>query len=144
MATALTQAKSNSCTGRIDVLGHSMGATLAAREIGELRPAGSVRPLSPTAGPLELRQLSVQRDHQYLRCLGIRALAIPSSMVSRARDSARVPTRSSRGAMTIVCSTGICTVGEYILDGAGRNWAVRLRVGAFRPAEPAPRSPRST
>lgn len=42
VANAINAALASSCTGRIDVIGHSMGATLAAREIDKLGVAGKV------------------------------------------------------------------------------------------------------
>lgn len=42
VASAIRTAIASSCTGRIDVIGHSMGATLAAREIDKLGVSGKV------------------------------------------------------------------------------------------------------
>lgn len=42
VSNAITSAIANSCTGHIDVIGHSMGATLAAREIDKLNVSSKV------------------------------------------------------------------------------------------------------
>lgn len=42
VSNAITTAIANSCTGHIDVIGHSMGATLAAREIDKLGVSSKV------------------------------------------------------------------------------------------------------
>ncbi|MBI1891812.1 MAG: alpha/beta hydrolase [Burkholderiales bacterium] len=48
--TALQQAKAASCTGKIDVIGHSMGVTLAMKAINELGYAGYVNSFVGVAG----------------------------------------------------------------------------------------------
>ncbi|HEY8681862.1 MAG TPA: alpha/beta fold hydrolase [Rhodanobacter sp.] len=42
VASAITSAIANSCSGHIDVIGHSMGVTLAMREIDKLNVSGKV------------------------------------------------------------------------------------------------------
>lgn len=67
---ALVDALARSCTGKIDVVGHSMGVTLAdGRSCATTWPAAwtvSLASLAPTA-PAQLRHVSVQRGHQQLR-----------------------------------------------------------------------------
>lgn len=47
---AILDALASSCTGKIDVIGHSMGATLAAHEIDVMGAAGSVNTFIGIAG----------------------------------------------------------------------------------------------
>jgi pimeloyl-ACP methyl ester carboxylesterase len=47
---AIVDALASSCTGKIDVIGHSMGATLAARVIDRIGAAGSVNTFIGIAG----------------------------------------------------------------------------------------------
>jgi pimeloyl-ACP methyl ester carboxylesterase len=47
---AIVDALASSCTGKIDVIGHSMGATLAARVIDRMGAAGSVNTFIGIAG----------------------------------------------------------------------------------------------
>lgn len=47
---AIVDALASSCTGKIDVIGHSMGATLAARVIDRMGAAGSVNTFIGVAG----------------------------------------------------------------------------------------------
>ena len=48
--TSLQSAASSSCTGKIDVIGHSMGVTLAMKAINELAYAGRINSFVSVAG----------------------------------------------------------------------------------------------
>jgi pimeloyl-ACP methyl ester carboxylesterase len=55
-----TAARASSCTGKINVLGHSMGATLAARRISKLGLVGSLHAFVGIAGAFRRRQAAGQ------------------------------------------------------------------------------------
>ncbi len=111
---AISNAINASCSGRIDVIGHSMGVTLAAQQIDKLAVAsyidafigvaGAARGLwscgvypynvwSSTCGYYGLSVQSPFLDSLYGAALGSRVYSIKSYMDQ------------------VVCSTGTCTVG---------------------------------
>ncbi|MCY1080084.1 esterase/lipase family protein [Archangium lansingense] len=68
---AINQALTRSCTGKIDVIGHSMGVTLAIKAILDLGAQSKVEAFGRRLPrPVDLRHLPLQRGHLHLRRLG--------------------------------------------------------------------------
>jgi pimeloyl-ACP methyl ester carboxylesterase len=114
VATALTSARASSCTGKIDVLGHSMGATLAARQISKLGLAGSVHTFVGIAGAFRgLWSCGTYPFNVLTSTCGAWGLSVSNPFVSGLQGQAfgaRVYSIKSWSDQ-IVCSTGFCTVG---------------------------------
>lgn len=114
VANALTQAKAASCTGKIDVLGHSMGATLAAREIARLGLAGSVHTFVGIAGAFRgLWSCGTYPFNVYTSTCGSWGLSVSSPFVNGLQSGGFGARSYSIKSWSdqIVCSTGFCTVG---------------------------------
>lgn len=114
VATALTQAKTNSCTGKIDVLGHSMGATLAAREIGKLGLAGSVHTFVGIAGGFRgLWSCGTYPFNVVTSTCGAWGLSVGNPFINGLQGQSLGARAYSIKSWSdqIVCSTGFCTVG---------------------------------
>lgn len=114
VANALSAARAASCTGRIDVLGHSMGATLAAREIGKLGLAGSVHTFVGIAGAFRgLWSCGSYPFNVLTSTCGSWGLSVGSPFVNGLQGQAFAQRAYSIKSWSdqIVCSTGICTVG---------------------------------
>lgn len=114
VANALTQAKATSCTGKIDVIGHSMGVTLAAREIGKLGLAGSVQTFVGIAGAVRgLWSCGTYPFNVLSSTCGAWGLSVGNPFLTGLQGQsfgARAYSIKSYSDQ-IVCSTGICTVG---------------------------------
>lgn len=114
VATALTQARSNSCSGKIDVIGHSMGVTLAAREISKLGLAGSVQTFVGIAGGFRgLWSCGSYPFNVITSTCGAWGLSVGNPFLNGLQgQSFGVRAYSIKSwSDQIVCSTGICTVG---------------------------------
>lgn len=111
---ALVNALAASCTGRVDVIGHSMGATLVAREIQRYGLAGSVDAFVGIAGAFRgLRSCGTYPFNIANATCGYWGLSLSSPLLDGLygkRFGARVYSIKS-WADQIICSTGICTVG---------------------------------
>ena len=111
---AIQSAIANSCTGRIDVIGHSMGVTLAAQQIDKLGVFQQVDTFIGIAGAL-----------RGLWTCGTYPFNVPSSTCGRYGLSISSPFLDSLYGVPladnvysfksnidqIVCATGFCTVG---------------------------------
>lgn len=114
VASALTQAKSNSCTGKIDVIGHSMGVTLAAREISKLGLAGSVQTFVGIAGGFRgLWSCGSYPFNVVTSTCGAWGLSVGNPFLGGLQGQSFGTRAYSIKSWSdqIVCSTGICTVG---------------------------------
>ncbi len=114
VANALTQAKASSCTGKIDVIGHSMGATLAAREISKLGLAGSVQTFVGIAGAFRgLWSCGSYPYNVWSSTCGAWGLSVGSPFVNSLQGQVFGARSYSIKSWSdqIVCSTGFCTVG---------------------------------
>jgi triacylglycerol lipase len=114
VATALTQAKASSCTGKIDVIGHSMGVTLAAREISKLGLASSVQTFVGIAGALRgLWSCGSYPFNVFTSTCGSWGLSVGSPFVNSLQSQSFGARSYSIKSWSdqIVCSTGFCTVG---------------------------------
>lgn len=114
VASALVAARANSCTGKIDVLGHSMGATLAAREIGKLGLAPSVHTFVGIAGAFRgLWSCGSYPFNVITSTCGAWGLSVGNPFLGGLQGQG-FATRSysiKSWSDQIVCSTGFCTVG---------------------------------
>ncbi len=111
---ALVEASARSCSGRIDVIGHSMGATLAARVIDRHGLAGRVDRFVGIAGAFRgLRSCGTWPFNVPTTTCGANGLALGSPLVASLqgrRFGARMASIKSFSDQ-IVCATGLCTVG---------------------------------
>jgi pimeloyl-ACP methyl ester carboxylesterase len=114
VATALTQAKAASCTGKIDVIGHSMGVTLAAREINKLGLAGSVQTFVGIAGGVRgLWSCGTYPFNVPNSTCGAWGLSVGNPFVNGLQSQSFGIRKYSIKSWIdeIACSTGFCTVG---------------------------------
>lgn len=111
---ALIDAVASSCTGRIDVIGHSMGTTLAARVIDRVGLMPYVDSFVGIAGAFRgLRSCGTYPYNIWTSTCGAWGLSIGSPFldgISGHAFGARMYSLKSYYD-EIVCSTGLCTVG---------------------------------
>ncbi|NKI35566.1 alpha/beta fold hydrolase [Wenzhouxiangella sp. XN79A] len=111
---ALADALQTSCTGRIDVIGHSMGATLAARQLAEFDLASSVDAFVGIAGAFRgLWSCGRYPWNVWTSTCGDWGLSVGSPFLT-ALDGAPLAGRVysiKSWSDQIVCATGVCTVG---------------------------------
>lgn len=112
--SAINNAIANSCTGKIDVIGHSMGATLAAKQILDQNIAHKVDAFVGVAGAF--RGLWSCGSYPYNvanSTCGYWGLSIGSpfldSIDNRALASKVYSFKSYYD--EVICSSGVCTVG---------------------------------
>ncbi len=114
VSTALNSARASSCTGKIDVLGHSMGATLAARQISKLGLAGSVHTFVGIAGAFRgLWSCGTYPFNVFTSTCGAWGLSVGNPFVNGLQGQVFAARTYSIKSWSdqIVCSTGFCTVG---------------------------------
>jgi triacylglycerol lipase len=111
---AMIDAVASSCTGRIDVIGHSMGATLAARVIDRVGLKNYVDSFVGIAGAFRgLRSCGTYPFSVWTSTCGSWGLSVNSPFlngISGHRFGTRMTSIKSYFD-EIVCSTGVCTVG---------------------------------
>lgn len=112
--TALRNAISSSCTGRIDVIGHSMGVTLAARQILRFGWTAKVDAFVGIAGGVRgLWSCGSYPFNVQTSTCGYYGLSVNSpflsSLVGQRLGSRVVSIKSFYD--QVVCATGVCTVG---------------------------------
>jgi triacylglycerol lipase len=111
---ALIDAIASSCTGRIDVIGHSMGVTLAAREIDKFALKPYVDSFVGIAGAYRgLWSCGTYPWNFLTSTCGSQGLSIGSPLLTGLagkKPAARAYSIKSWSDQ-IVCSTGVCTVG---------------------------------
>lgn len=111
---ALIDAIASSCTGRIDVIGHSMGVTLAAREIDRFGLKPYVDSFVGIAAAYRgLWSCGTYPWNVPTSTCGSQGLSIGSPLLSGLagkKPGARAYSIKSWSDQ-IVCSTGVCTVG---------------------------------
>jgi pimeloyl-ACP methyl ester carboxylesterase len=132
---ALVNALAASCTGRVDVLGHSMGATLAARVIDRYALAADVDAFVGIAGAFRgLRSCGTWPFAVATSTCGYWGLSIGSPFLSSIAGD-RFGTRMysiKSWADQIVCFGGICTVGGvHSSQIAGENASYTYALGHF-------------
>ena len=111
--TALSQALATSCTGKIDVIGHSMGATLAAQQISKLGISNKVDSFVGVAGAFRgLYSCGIYPANVLTSTCGVYGLSVASPFLDGLygqRFGQRVYSIKSYSDQ-IVCSTGTCLV----------------------------------
>lgn len=132
---ALIEAAALSCTGKIDVIGHSMGATLAARVIQRLGMAGYVESFVGIAGAFRgLRSCGTYPFNVPTSTCGASGLSLNSPLInglSGRRFGTRMYSIKSFSDQ-VVCATGICTVsGIHSSQISGENGSVTFVSGHF-------------
>jgi alpha-beta hydrolase superfamily lysophospholipase len=112
--TAMRNALAASCTGRIDVIGHSMGATLAARSISKQGLSARVDAFVGIAGAFRgLWTCGTYPFNVATSTCGAWGLSVSSPFLN-ALASQRFGARAysiKSWSDQIVCATGVCTVG---------------------------------
>ncbi|WJG10519.1 alpha/beta fold hydrolase [Aliiglaciecola sp. LCG003] len=111
---AISDAIANSCTGKIDVIGHSMGATLAAQQISKLNASANVDTFVGIAGAFRgLWSCGVYPFNVWNSTCGYYGLSVQSPFLDGLYG---VPLGSKVYSIKsnidqVVCSTGVCSVG---------------------------------
>ena len=111
---AIQSALASSCTGKIDVISHSMGATLAAQQIDKLAIANQVDTFVGIAGAfLGLKNCGYYPFNVWSSTCGSAGLSVGSPFLDSIYN---VPLASNVYSIKsyidqIVCATGSCTVG---------------------------------
>ncbi|TDR41629.1 lipase (class 2) [Tahibacter aquaticus] len=125
VANALTAAIASSCTGKIDVIGHSMGVTLAAREILKLNLASKVDTFVGIAGGYRgLYSCGIYPYNVPTSTCGSNGLSIGSPLLNGIYNKKLATREYSIKSYVdeIVCSTGTCLVyGVHSSSIAGEN-----------------------
>lgn len=132
---ALVDAIASSCTGRIDVIGHSMGVTLAARQIGVWGLKPYVDSFVGIAGAYRgLWSCGSYPWNVWTSTCGAQGLSIGSPLLSGLagkKPGARAYSIKSN-IDQIVCSTGVCTVGGiHSSTIPGENASYTFATGHF-------------
>ena len=84
--SSITAAYANSCTGKIDVIGHSMGVTLAMKAINELGYAGRINSFISVAGAQHgLNSCGVYPFNVQNATCGSNGLSIDSPLIKSVR-----------------------------------------------------------
>lgn len=111
---ALTDAINQSCSGKIDVIGHSMGVTLAIQQIDKLNASANVDTFVGIAGALKgLRSCGAYPFNVWTSTCGYYGLSINSPFlngISNVNIADKVYSIKSY-IDQIVCTAGVCTVG---------------------------------
>lgn len=132
---AMIDAIASSCTGRIDVIGHSMGGTLAARVIDRVGLKAYVDSFVGIAGAFRgLRSCGTYPWNVWTSTCGAWGLSVNSPFlngIAGKRFGTRMYSLKSYGD-EIVCATGICTVvGVHSSSIAGENASTTYAWGHY-------------
>ncbi|HRE18949.1 MAG TPA: alpha/beta fold hydrolase [Rhodocyclaceae bacterium] len=133
--TAITNALNSSCTGKIDVLGHSMGVTLAMKAINELGVSGRVDSFVGIAGAQHgLLSCGVYPFNVMTPTCGSQGLSVGSPLINSVR-SKRYGARmySIKSWMDeIVCGAGSCLIyGSHTSNIDYQNASYDYALGHF-------------
>ena len=133
---AMIDAIASSCTGRIDVIAHSMGVTLAARQIRRLSLTPYVDSFVGIAGAYRgLWSCGTYPWNVLTSTCGYWGLSVGSPLVNSLagiKPAARAYSIKSWSDQ-IVCSTGVCTVGGGVHSSTvpGENASYTYATGHF-------------
>lgn len=132
---ALVDAIASSCTGRIDVIGHSMGVTLAARQIDVWGLKSYVDSFVGIAGAYRgLWSCGSYPWNGWTSTCGAQGLSIGSPLLNGLagkKPGARAYSIKSN-IDQVVCSTGVCTVGGiHSSTVPGENASYTFATGHF-------------
>ncbi|WDE13454.1 alpha/beta fold hydrolase [Thalassomonas haliotis] len=110
---AITAAIANSCSGKIDVITHSMGGTLAAQQIVLLNAAGSVDTFVGIAGAFRgLWSCGVYPFNVWSPTCGASGLSVQSPFLQQLYGQVLADKVYSikSNIDQVVCATGVCSV----------------------------------
>lgn len=132
---ALSNALANSCTGKIDVIGHSMGATLAAQQINKLAISVQVDAFVGIAGAFRgLLSCGVYPFQLPTSTCGAQGLSVGSPLLTNlygARFGQRVYSLKSY-VDQVVCLSGSCLVyGVHSSSIWNENASYNVATGHF-------------
>ncbi len=132
---AINQALARSCTGKIDVIGHSMGVTLATKAILDLGVVARVEAFVGIAGAYRgLRSCGTYPYNVATTTCGYWGLSISNPFLTGIygkRMATRIYSIKSNSDQ-IVCSTGTCTVnGVHSSQIANENASYTYSMGHF-------------
>lgn len=132
---AISNAIANSCTGKIDVIGHSMGATLAAQQIIKLNVQSKVDTFVGIAGAFRgLWSCGYYPFNVWNSTCGSQGLSVNSPFVNSLKNkNLATKTYSIKSWMDqIVCSTGTCSVnGKHSSRIDTENSSYTFALGHF-------------
>ena len=132
---ALIDAIASSCTGRIDVIGHSMGVTLAARQIDKDGLKPYVDAFVGIAGAYRgLWSCGTYPWNVFTSTCGSWGLSVNSPLLNGLAGKKPGTRAYSIKSYTdqIVCSTGVCTVGGvHSSTVPGENASYNYATGHF-------------
>lgn len=132
---AIVSAVSNSCTGKIDVIGHSMGVTLAAQQIIKANKVSSVDTFVGVAGAYRgLLTCGVYPFNVWTPTCGSQGLSVSSPFLDWLNGVSFADKTYSIKSWTdqIVCATGSCLVyGVHSSRIAGEDGSFTYALGHF-------------
>ncbi|NBD95334.1 MAG: alpha/beta fold hydrolase [Gammaproteobacteria bacterium] len=111
---AIVEALAVSCTGKIDVIGHSMGATLAAKQVADYSLAGDVDTFVGVAGAFRgLWTCGTYPWNVWNSTCGYWGLSVSSPFLDAldGEPLGNAVYSIKSYADQVVCATGVCTVG---------------------------------
>ncbi len=132
---AIEAAVANSCTGKIDVIGHSMGVTLAAQQIIKLGVEDKVDTFVGIAGAMKgLWSCGMYPFNVWSSTCGYYGLSVNSPLLN-SLENATIADKvySMKSYMDeIVCGTGTCLVyGEHSSQIDGEIESITYPLGHF-------------
>lgn len=111
---AITNAIASSCTGKIDIIGHSMGVTLAAQQVIKLNESSNIDAFVGIAGAYRgLWTCGAYPWNVYTPTCGVNGLSVSSPFLDWLDGktiASRIYSIKSWNDQ-IVCGSGVCTVG---------------------------------
>lgn len=133
--TAITNALNASCTGKIDVIGHSMGVTLAMKAINELGVSGRVNTFVGIAGAQHgLLSCGVYPYNVLTPTCGSQGLSVNSPLINSVRNKRYGAKMYSIKSWIdqVVCGTGTCLVyGSHTSNIDMQNASYDYSTGHF-------------
>ncbi|SEL72828.1 Lipase (class 2) [Colwellia chukchiensis] len=132
---AINDAIASSCTGKIDIIGHSMGVTLAAQQVIKLDKASHLDAFVGIAGAYRgLWTCGAYPWHVYTPTCGVYGLSVSSPFLDwlyGKKIAARVYSIKSWSDQ-IVCGSGTCRVGGiHASQIANENASYSFALGHF-------------
>ncbi len=132
--SSLQAAKAASCTGKIDVIGHSMGVTLAMKAINELGYSGSVNTFVSVAGAQHgLNSCGVYPYNVWSATCGSNGLSINSPLINSVKGKRYgAKMYSIKSYMDEIVCMGSCYVyGSHTSNVDGQNATYDYAQGHF-------------
>lgn len=135
VSDAIEEAIASSCTGKIDVIGHSMGVTLAAQQIIKLDVADKVDTFVGIAGAMKgLWSCGMYPYNVWSSTCGYYGLSVNSPLLNSLENKTIADkVYSIKSNMDeIVCGTGVCLVyGEHTSQIDGEIESITYPLGHF-------------